>query len=221
MRSAHNGTGRIGVKADCLLETSLSARQATAMSRTGRETTQFTRHRARQRLGTVTAERGIDGLQTANEIQHRAAGIGTTRVPAKVGSAAERPRLVDRAASGFVEERTIAGGRIAQCDSPRPSHGFRGEKGFATGEIRRHAGQAKPATSGLERTGSLERARGQLVVDPLHGRQSRAFAVKIRFSHAYRGASPVFRAARITDATIGRRCETRSRHRLHDRGPQT
>jgi len=85
-------------------------------------------------VGSITTEIGVNGLESANEIENIFAIHGTASGRAEVGTATEGTRLIDQALLGLgLEKRAGTVGGFGQSFPTRGTKTMSGEKGLAAG----------------------------------------------------------------------------------------
>jgi hypothetical protein len=113
--------------------------------------------RGREVHATPAAQAGVDFLKALDQIAHVLPGGGASGGVAKVGAAAERPALVDLAASVFQEGAGTVW-RVGHRGAPGGPPGEGRHQGLSLGKERRATGEKEPAAITPAGTGALDRA---------------------------------------------------------------
>ena len=121
-------------------------------------------------MGSIATEIGIDGLESANEIENIFAIHGTASGLAEVGTTTKGARLIDEALLGLgLKKRAGTVGGCGQRFAACGTEALGCEKSFATGEVGGTAGEFKLATFGTAKAVALDGALGEVGVDGANG----------------------------------------------------
>ena len=121
-------------------------------------------------MGSIATEIGIDGLESANEIEDIFAIHGTTCGLAEVGTTTKGSRLIDEAMESFgLKKRAGTVGGCGQRFAACGTEALGCEKSFAAGEVGGTAGEFKLATFGAAKAVALDGALGEVGVDGANG----------------------------------------------------
>ena len=119
-------------------------------------------------MGAITTELMIDGLESPNQIQDISTGARSAGGGAEVRPAAKGAVLVDDAVPILGQHRASAIPAFGQLRAAARSKRPRGEQGFAFGEQRHHASEAKLTAFGQTRARALHWTVVQFGIDSLY-----------------------------------------------------
>ena len=124
-------------------------------------------------MGTIAAEVGINGLESANEIENIFAIHGTASGLAEVGTTTKGARLIDEALLGLGLEK--GAGTVGGFGQSFPTCGTKtmsGEEGLAAGEVGGPSSKFKLAAFGATKAVALDRTLSEFGVDGADGIES-------------------------------------------------
>ena len=121
-------------------------------------------------MGSIATEIGVDGLESANEIEDIFTIHGTACGLAEVGTTTKGARLIDEALLGLgLKKRAGTVGGCGQRFAACGTEALGCEKSFAAGEVGGTAGEFKLTTFGTAKAVALDGALGEVGVDGANG----------------------------------------------------
>ena len=117
-------------------------------------------------MGSVAAEIGVDGLESANEIEDIFTIHGTPCGLAEVGTTTKGARLIDEALLGLgLEERAGTVGGFGQRFAACGTEALGREESFTAGEVGGTAGEFELAAFGTAKAVALNGPLGEVGID--------------------------------------------------------